>query len=140
MKTIVVAVDGSDIARKATDWAAALAGPAKAELLLVHCIVPVVYPAYMAFPSWADLEAIVAKDAEAMLAAEAKRVNATGLKVRTEVARGPAAETIAEIAVREAADLVVVGSHGRGVVGRVLLGSVAHRLLQLCARPVTVVR
>ena len=53
---------------------------------------------------------------------------------------GPAAETISELADAEGYDLVVVGSTGKGAVKRMLLGSVADRLVHTCTKPVLVVR
>lgn len=51
----------------------------------------------------------------------------------------PIAEAITRAASAERADLVVVGTHGRGAVGRALLGSVARRLVHVCRRPLVVV-
>jgi len=48
-------------------------------------------------------------------------------------------ETIEEYAAAHDADLVVVGTHGRTGVERVLLGSVAERVLRTATRPVLVV-
>ncbi len=47
---------------------------------------------------------------------------------------------IARIAADEAYDLVVMGSHGRSGLPRLLLGSVAEKVLRTCSRPVVVVR
>jgi nucleotide-binding universal stress UspA family protein len=47
---------------------------------------------------------------------------------------------IARIAVDEAFDLVVMGSHGRGGLSRLILGSVTDKVLRVCHRPVVVVR
>ncbi|HTO76750.1 MAG TPA: universal stress protein [Thermoanaerobaculia bacterium] len=51
----------------------------------------------------------------------------------------PIAEAIARSASAARADLVVVGTHGRGAVGRALLGSVTRRLVHVCRRPLVVV-
>ncbi|WP_339060805.1 universal stress protein [Tepidibacillus marianensis] len=48
--------------------------------------------------------------------------------------------TICEVAKEEQADLIIVGSHGRGIVDRALLGSVAHGVLHRSHIPVLVVR
>jgi nucleotide-binding universal stress UspA family protein len=51
---------------------------------------------------------------------------------------GPPAEVIAEIAAQH--DLVVMGSHGHGAVGGLVLGSVTQRVLAACKTPVLVIR
>jgi nucleotide-binding universal stress UspA family protein len=51
----------------------------------------------------------------------------------------PIAEVLARLAASAGIDLVVVGTHGRGAVGRVLLGSVARRLVHVCRKPLIVV-
>ena len=62
-----------------------------------------------------------------------------GLTIRTRAAEGPAADTLAEIAKGDF-DLVVVGHRSRNALARVMLGSVADRLVQICPRPVLVYR
>jgi nucleotide-binding universal stress UspA family protein len=52
---------------------------------------------------------------------------------------GGAAHVIAEIAKEERADLIVVGTRGHGPLPGLLLGSVAHRLVQIAHCPVLVV-
>lgn len=63
-----------------------------------------------------------------------------GVTIDTTSATGPIAETIADMARSNSADLVVVGHRGRGAVRRLLLGSVADRLIQISPAPVLVVR
>ena len=52
---------------------------------------------------------------------------------------GSPANAIVKYAEEQQADLIVIGSHGRGAVSRLLLGSVAERVLHLAGRPVLVV-
>jgi nucleotide-binding universal stress UspA family protein len=58
--------------------------------------------------------------------------------VTREVRPGEPAQTLALLAGEIGADLIVVGSHGRGVVGRVILGSVAQELIRVSPSPVLV--
>jgi nucleotide-binding universal stress UspA family protein len=53
---------------------------------------------------------------------------------------GGVADTLNEAAHARAADLVVMGSHGRGDLAAMVLGSVTHRLLSISERPILVVR
>lgn len=61
-------------------------------------------------------------------------------RTETVVLHGPPAEALASAAETGDVDLVVVGSRGRGVLARTLLGSVSDRLAHVCHRPVLVVR
>lgn len=62
------------------------------------------------------------------------------MTVRTVIRKGPAQAEIVALAAEERADLVVMGTHGRGGVSRVLLGSVADRVLRTAPCPVLTVR
>ncbi|MBV5332884.1 universal stress protein, partial [bacterium] len=53
---------------------------------------------------------------------------------------GPAGETIATFADNEAADLVIMGSHGHGSLVNLVMGSVATKVLAKCKAPVLLVR
>jgi nucleotide-binding universal stress UspA family protein len=53
---------------------------------------------------------------------------------------GAAAEIIVATALARSADLIVVGSHGRGGMARMLLGSVAERVVRTAGRSVLVAR
>lgn len=56
------------------------------------------------------------------------------------VAHGDPGATICAVAASESFDVIVVGSHGSGVIRRVLLGSVSHHVLHHAPCPVLVVR
>ena len=63
-----------------------------------------------------------------------------GATTRIRVERGEPGELICEVAAEERADLIVVGSHGKGVIRRALLGSVSYHVLHHAPCPVLVVR
>jgi nucleotide-binding universal stress UspA family protein len=63
-----------------------------------------------------------------------------GRDVRTEMKWGPPARTITEYAIDGEFDQIVLGSHGRSGVSRVLLGSVAESVVRRSPVPVTIVR
>jgi len=62
------------------------------------------------------------------------------ITVDTVIPSGPPAETLARMASAPDVELVVVGHRGRGAIARVLLGSVADRLVQISPKPVLVSR
>ena len=53
---------------------------------------------------------------------------------------GPAAETIAGVADKGKFDLLMMGSHGHGLLGNLVMGSVTTRVLAQCSTPVLIVR
>ena len=135
MSVIVIGYDGSDGADAALDHALALAPKLGAEVLLVYGIQVAKVGGEVA-----DLVATLRDEAERILAAGRARVEAAGATARTEVAEGRIAEAIADIGVRESADMIVVGSTGERPLRGLLIGSTPYRLLHLSPRPVLVVR
>lgn len=67
-------------------------------------------------------------------------VDTTDVEYRTETVVGQPAREIVAFAEEEDVDQIVVGSHGRSGVSRVLLGSVAEKVVRRAPMPVTVVR
>jgi universal stress protein A len=142
-KKILVATDFSAPAMAAADAAADLALLSGGTLKLVH-VIPL--STYVDFAeglgqtaSWdADVQATVTARAKSGLAREVERLGKRGLEVSTLTTDGPPQLQIAEIARRENADLVVVGSHGRTGLRHVLVGSVAEGVVRHCSCPVLV--
>ncbi len=138
MKKILAAVDGSiqsiHAARKAVEVARGMQG----NVTLIHVAPPTVLAGDMAMLPVVDLgEAELARGAS-ILRDVADALD--GFPISTKNLIGAPADVIADIAVDEGFDLVVAGNKGRGAVSRVLLGSVADRLIHICKRPVMVVR
>ena len=63
-----------------------------------------------------------------------------GSPARALVRTGPAASTIGQTAIDEHVDLVVVGTHGRSGLDRLIVGSVAERVVRVAPCPVLVVK
>lgn len=138
MKKILVAIDDSEPSLKAARMAVELAAATGAKLMLVHSVVPVALPADFYGVASVEFERQASKEGEDLLARMAEQLG--GGRVERRLLRGPAAEAVAEVAEELGIDMVVVGSRGRGAVARVLLGSVADRLIHISKKPVLVVR
>ena len=147
MERIVVAVDGSEAALKAVDFAAKLAAQTKAEL----AIVTVVYEAYVGdralkefaraehlASTWIDLSE--ARATEILIAAHERAAVHKVAPVLKEWRTGNPAAQIAQYARDKRAGLIVVGHVGHSRVAGVILGSVAFKLLGTAPCPLTVVR
>lgn len=137
---IVAATDFSEPAERACRLAAELARAHGAELVLLHVFVEL--PLYAETPATAVVQVYDEQRrwVQDELDARAKDAAAGDVRVRTRLETGSAPETIAEVARRERADLVVVGTHGRTGLDRVMLGSVAERVVRVAPCPVLVAR
>ena len=140
---LLVALDFSEVGEGALDAAIALAKDLKAQLVLVHAfqrafMAPDVAPVTAA--QLADLEGRLEEgDAVELSATWAAKARAAGLTVTTETGSGDTAAVVVEAARRHGADLIVVGTHGRTGVQRLVLGSTAEVIVRHSDRPVLVV-
>ena len=79
-------------------------------------------------------------DSETALNDAAEAAKAAGIAYTLEKISAPTVDGILSIADKQNADLIVVGSRGRGAVGAALLGSVSRDLVRRAKRPVLVVK
>jgi nucleotide-binding universal stress UspA family protein len=138
MKKILAAVDGSVASIHAAKKALELCDAMKCELTLIHVAPPSVMPGEVAFAPMPDLRAAELSRGANILKDVQKALERSDVKTMNSL--GSPAELISDLAHDENFDLVVVGNKGRGAVSRMLLGSVADRLVHICKRPVMVVR
>jgi nucleotide-binding universal stress UspA family protein len=126
IETILLATDTSPASEAAMETAIDLACGLGARLLVLsvlHGAPPAVHSA-----RHLELERIVAA------------ARAAGAIAEELLWEGDPGETILDAARAEGADLIVVGTHGRGPVGRIFLGSVSDHVVRHARCPVTVVR
>ena len=136
---LVVGVDGSSASNAAVIWAARDAAMRNAPLTLVHMLSTYV-PTFPQIPLPGGVAVWQEEDGRLVLeeAAKLARESAGGaIAVTTELKSSPPIPTLVQLS--EDADMVVVGSHGRGAVGRVLLGSVSSGVLRGAACPVAII-
>lgn len=136
-RTIVLAVDGSKYSEKAVELAKRLATATSDEVAHVTELLPARFQTYPGLDYEADREVIeLAKGYVAEL-------EEAGIKARTELRSaqyGGVARFLTNPAEDLDAGLIVMGSHGRGDLTALLLGSVAHKVLHLSQRPVLIAR
>jgi nucleotide-binding universal stress UspA family protein len=139
MKKIVVGVDGSTASLQALEWAYNEALVSGAELTAVHGWV---YPYSGARTSVSEPRTQMQLDAmeelKASLESLGPRLAGGSLHVHARLVEQPPAEALLEES--EDADLLVVGSRGRGAVRSTLLGSVSRTVAQHATCPVAVIR
>jgi nucleotide-binding universal stress UspA family protein len=133
---ILCAIDFSETAEAA--WAAAceLAHTQRAELILVHVFTELpVYPDVAVLEVqrlWEEQRAWVERE----LTERVRAATARGLTARWELKTGVAPESIVETAGEAGTDLIVIGTHGRTGLSRLVIGSVAERVVRLAPCPV----
>lgn len=133
--TIVWATDGSENADRALSVAKTLAGEQRASLVVVHVVQRFATTEGLAV--FADEEKVEAKLKEVVENLSREGFDAT-LKIVNHVGPQPAHE-VADVAREVGADLIVVGTRGRGAVLGLVLGSVTLRLLHVAPCPVLAV-
>lgn len=139
---IIHATDFSTEAEAAEAEAVRLARALGGELLLLH--VAVEAPLYGETPfgmkALKEIYEGQAHWAEDKLAERARRLVSEGVSTGWRRRVGVPHEEIAKVAAEEQATYLVMGTHGRGGVGRFMLGSVTDRVIRSAACPVVVVR
>lgn len=141
---IMLTNDGSEVAALAIPHVVTVAKGAGAPVVVVQVIdsvaqlisrmTPMIEPVpsgEMTVELAEDIEASQQAAAEANLAQVKTQLEAQGLtNVSTQVATGPAGDSIIETANALGCDLIVMATHGRSGLGRVLLGSVADHVVR----------
>ena len=138
---ILVAVDGSPTSNKALAAALELARSHGGRIRLVHSVDELLYMS--GFDTSADVVTIIRANAQKVLAEAASAAAAAGVAAECDLVDAPG-QRLGDIVARQAAswqaDLVVVGTHGRHGVGRVLMGSGAEQIIRHSPVPVLVIR
>jgi len=136
--TILLAVDGSEHSMAAARHAAEAAQAYGAKVLLLHCHKPV--PSVLGEPNFSQAVLRLGQDAEKILIPYSAFLGTKSIPFDHRTIGGDTAKVIVEVAEAEPCELIVMGSRGLGDFTGLLLGSVAHRVLQTAPCPVTVVR
>jgi universal stress protein A len=142
---VLVPIDFSPSARAALEYATFVAGKFGAELLVAHVWEPPGYvgpdtlallPVGSGQPGWEQTRNEVQREVDHFLARAPARPK--GLAVRVEA--GEPSDTILQLAKEFGADLIVMGTHGRTGLSRLLIGSVAEAVLRRSTCPVLTIR
>jgi nucleotide-binding universal stress UspA family protein len=143
-RRLMVPLDGSPLAETALPPAVELAAATDATMLLVRAepFVATMWVPEYALGEGAKLEQPVAATADAYLAETKCRCIPAGTQANAVLLRGAPARELVDVVTRERVDLVVMTTHGRGGARRLILGSVADRLIRsgvpvLLIRPAT---
>jgi nucleotide-binding universal stress UspA family protein len=139
LKKILVPTDFSEHSAKAVRYAAELAAKYGAELHLFHSVetIPIAYTEgpYVPTEVVAEMEAAAVKRLD-----EVKIESADDLQVVRKVVQGQPFIEIVRYATDNMTDLIVIGTHGRGAIAHMLLGSVTEKIVRKAPCSVLVVR
>ncbi|MFB6121328.1 MAG: universal stress protein [Halobacteriaceae archaeon] len=138
---VLVPYDGSEQADQALDHAFEEHGDATVSVLHVIDPVEAGYTSQpTAFGQAEEWFESAKEEAGEMLDTVEARADDAGVAVETAIEVGRPSRTIVEYADEEGVDHIVMGSHGRSGVSRILLGSVAEAVVRRSPVPVTIVR
>jgi universal stress protein A len=144
MKTILVSVDFSDVTLKVVKAAVHLAKPFQSRIILVHVFEQA--PPLMGLGGSPDSvplpqpsEPITPPDYTEKFSHLQEMISSTGLAATTVELEGMPAELILSQAENSKVDLIVLGSHSRGPLSHLFMGSVADGVLQRARCPVLIV-
>lgn len=143
LRRILVPVDFSQHSEQALKYAAALAEKFGAELFLIHVFqdltvyqTEVVSGAPPIMPPVEQLTASIRGD----MARLVQEKNLQRFATHTEIVEGAPVEEIVDYAKEKDIDLIVLGTHGRGWLAHVIMGSVAEKVVRKAPCPVLTVR
>src|SRR5512139_528656 len=138
---ILVAVDGSPFTKRMLAYLAAhdeWLGPTQ-QYTLVHAV-PAVPPRAAAVLDREVLKSYYEEEAEKVFKPIRTFFKKQGLDATYDYKVGHAADTIAAAAEKSGFDLLVMGSHGHGTIGNLVMGSVATKVMAHCKTPILIVR
>ena len=134
LETILVPVDFSDCSKKALQYAIPFAKQFGAELILMHVVEP-----YVTVPEMGPIEVATAEQGEASLK-ELQKTVGDGVHCYTTLRTGMPCLEIVKAAQELRADLIVISTHGRRGLTRVVFGSTTEKVVRHAPCPVLIVR
>ncbi|MDE4909009.1 universal stress protein [Methanogenium marinum] len=136
---ILLATDGSENARRAANEAAGLARELSSHVILVYIIHNPPSQSRMVKANF-DVHSLLEEDAKSEIKHTIDIFEKDGLAYTLKVAIGDPAAEIIEIAEKETADLIVIGSRGLGTLKGVFMGSVSQKVTYHAKCPVLIVK
>ena len=144
IRSILLPTDFSECAACALSYATSLARQFKASIICVHVVEPVVptvgYTGITEPLPIADISDQLENSATRELPKIAECEECAGLEIEDVIAHGDAAAEIVRVAREREVDLIVIASHGRTGLGRILFGSTAEEVVRHAPCPVLVVK
>src|SRR4030042_6176345 len=143
-RRIMVPLDGSELAECVLPHIEAIGKLSKASVELVHVIEPLELPTRggiaLSIDDLKQIELHTKNDAESYLRGIVERLKLAGIKARSKLLTGKAADSLVDHLDKSNFDLVIMATHGRSGISRWIWGSVAEKILHSSSIPVLIVR
>lgn len=144
-KRILVAVDGSEIAAQALQEAIKLAKEMQSQLRIVHAVDILPVTLDTEFPNPPEFTQALIQNGQAVLRKAAAEAAKAGVAAESHLIESESmGHRIPEMITADAdawhADLIVISSHGRKGLSRLLMGSVAEGIVRVASTPVLLIR
>ncbi len=140
IKQILVPTDFSENAQHAASYAIELATLCSAKLHLLHTpVIPTYLLMDLSYSPGPEAVTRILNDSQEAIDEQAKGIAASGVEYFTAIREGTVHEVIRDYAKEHDVDLVVVGTHGRTGVSKLMYGSVTERVLKTVHTPIIVV-
>lgn len=136
-KRILVPIDFTDVSQRAIDYGRSIARLHDASIVLAHVSEPV-NPIAPPEVVWFDEFTATKKDEE-QLESKGAELRSLGFRAETASLTGVLHEEIQATAIQQQSDLIVLGSHGRSGIARILFGSDAETVYRKADCPILVV-
>jgi nucleotide-binding universal stress UspA family protein len=140
IKQILVPTDFSENAQHALSYATELAKRCSAKLHLLHTpVIPTYLLMDLSYSPGPEAVTRILNESQDALDQQAKGLAASGLEYFTVIREGTVHEVIRDYAREHDVDLVVVGTHGRGGVSKLMYGSVTERVIKTVHTPIIII-
>ena len=147
-KKILYPTDFSDASKKALDYVKQLREAGAKEVIVLHVIDDREIPGFIGPDEGAPISGmqvekmitLMEKDAEKETRATEVELRKSGFDVRVRIEKGIPFRDILRVEQEEEVSVIAVGSHGKGVVKEMLLGSVSEKVIRKSKKPVLVIK
>lgn len=139
-KKILIATDGSEYTKKAVDFGVEIARLAGAKLYAVYVVDTAAFASIPMDTAWESMYELLRQEGDEATKYVEEVAKKCDIDVERFTVEGHPATEIVKMAEKNSADLIVMGTLGKGGLDRFLLGSVAEKVTRTSQIPVMVVR
>ena len=140
VQKILIPTDGSDYSIRASIYGLSVAKLLRAEIVVVYVVDTVVLDQVAKISKQEDLERELTRDGSRYIKYVLGLAEKEGVKASSLIVKGRPFEEIVHVSRDFGVDLIVMGTYGHRGAERILIGSVAERVIEYASCPVLVVR